>query len=758
MSQRGDREKAMVKYKATRLSQNALSKKRPDLVEEWDYELNKDLTPDKITASSGEKVWWKCRKCNHSWQATVAHRNDGRGCPVCAGRIVVAGINDLATINPRLATEWDYESNKLTPQQVTARNNIKAAWICSVCGWHWKSAISTRNNGAGCPNCHKNFHTSLPEQIVFFYLKKGFPDSVNGYDIRYGGKVKEVDIYIPSLKIAIEYDGSRWHKDAKRDLLKTQFLNNAGIELIRIREKGCTPLNDLSHQIWVEYNSSNYEYLIAGIDDTIQHINETHGTSVNIPINLKEDFNTILGDFETYKKEMSLAHRYPDIASEWNYSKNGLVTPHLISAGSNKRFWWICNTCGYSWQTAIKTRVNGHNCPCCSGNVVRQGYNDLQTMCPDLSLEWDRVKNTELTPETISYRSNKSVWWLCHKCGFSWSARLADRSAGIGCPACAGKIAVAGRTDLATTNPKLAEEWDYSKNNGLTPQMVVGGSNKKVWWICGKCSHSWRADIYSRNSRGHGCPVCGRKNRKRSINPNHILSLVSPDLASEWDFARNGELHPDHITFGSGINVHWICQSCGHHYQASPNDRANGHGCPLCAVQKQTESWRKRCLERNNFHQWCQEHEKEYLIQEWDCGGNSGQIPKDFSAGSNKRVQWVCGICGHKWSATISNRTRGSGCPNCYNLRRKSEKNTSPAKGTNALPVWCKQNDREDLLFEWDDKKNKYPPDHYTFGSHVKVWWKCTNGHEWLAEIKSRTIQGNKCKKCYQEERKKLLK
>lgn len=749
MAQRGNRAAAVEKYKATRLAQNALSEKRPDLVEEWDYELNGELTPDHVTASTSRKVWWKCKKCNQSWEATVAHRNIGRGCPVCAGRRLVAGVNDLATINPKLASEWDYDNNELTPQQVSARNNIKAAWVCSVCGHHWKAVVATRNGGTGCPQCQKNFHTSLPEQIAFFYVKQAFPDAVNGYTIRSKGKPRSVDIYIPSLSLAIEYDGSRWHKNVNRDLGKNLFLKEQGIQVVRLREKGCPNLEDDSYCITVEYTSSSYLYLTSGIVGVFNYINQQYGLSVAVSIDIEADFYEILSAFEKDKKEKSLAVVNPDLASEWDYKKNGAVTPNQVIAVSDKKFWWLCKECGYSWKATVSDRHYGSGCPRCSGNVVWEGVNDLQTKRPEVAVEWDYEKNLALYPEKVSYRGDKKAWWLCQKCGYSWNARVADRSAGIGCPACAGKAVAAGRTDLATVNPELAAEWDYMKNGELMPQMVVGGSNKKVWWKCKVCSHSWKTDVYSRHTAGHGCPVCGRKNRKRVLNPNNILSKVFPEIESEWDYEKNGKLLPENITFGSRTKVFWLCRECGHSWQATPNDRADGHGCPVCAIRKQSEERHRKSVESNNFLQWCKEKEKEYLLEEWDSDANCGQTPGNFSAGSNQSIGWVCRTCGHKWTATISNRGRGSGCPNCYDLRRKGEKNTHPVKGINALPIWCEQNDRITLLTEWHNDKNKYPPEYYTYGSHAKVWWKCADcEHEWEAVIKSRTTLGNGCPNC----------
>lgn len=54
----------------------------PRLCEEWDYENNKN-NPEEYCPNSNKKVWWKCNKCNHIWNATINSRNNGNGCPRC---------------------------------------------------------------------------------------------------------------------------------------------------------------------------------------------------------------------------------------------------------------------------------------------------------------------------------------------------------------------------------------------------------------------------------------------------------------------------------------------------------------------------------------------------------------------------------------------------------------------------------------------------------------------------------------------------
>lgn len=99
-----------------------------------------------------KKVWWTCDK-GHEWKAPVSNRNNGRGCPYCSGRFAIPGETDLATANPKLATEWHPTKNgALTPKTVAA-NSDKKVWWLGKCSHEWEARIGDRSRGNGCPIC-----------------------------------------------------------------------------------------------------------------------------------------------------------------------------------------------------------------------------------------------------------------------------------------------------------------------------------------------------------------------------------------------------------------------------------------------------------------------------------------------------------------------------------------------------------------------------------------------------------------------------
>ena len=131
---------------------NDLATLRPDLAAQWDGEKNGALTARDILPGSRRRAWWRCGK-GHSWQALVSARNAGEGCPYCAGKVVVPGENDLATLFPEIAAQWDRGRGGLTPEAVSAYSNRKAWWRCEK-GHSWQAVIAGRTKrGTGCPYC-----------------------------------------------------------------------------------------------------------------------------------------------------------------------------------------------------------------------------------------------------------------------------------------------------------------------------------------------------------------------------------------------------------------------------------------------------------------------------------------------------------------------------------------------------------------------------------------------------------------------------
>ncbi len=122
----------------------------PDLVPEWAGE--NEIRPEDVSYGSNKKIIWNGR-CGHTWEATAKNRGNNHGCPYCSGNKVLKGVNDLATLFPELAAEWDESNRPLMPDMVSRKANREVTWKCHRCGQTWRSRIADRTDGHGCPVC-----------------------------------------------------------------------------------------------------------------------------------------------------------------------------------------------------------------------------------------------------------------------------------------------------------------------------------------------------------------------------------------------------------------------------------------------------------------------------------------------------------------------------------------------------------------------------------------------------------------------------
>ena len=563
---------------------NDLATLNPKLAAEWDYEKNYPLLPEQVTKSSGKKVWWVCNK-GHEWQTTIAKRNvDGLGCPYCSGRYPIAGENDLQTVNPLLAKEWHPTKNgNLTPQMVLPNSDKSVYWICPFCKHEWKAKISNRNHNQGCPNCAKRNKTSFPEQAVFYYIKHVFSDAINSYTDIFSNQM-ELDIYIPSKKIGIEYDGI-YHDGQKRDILKYNICKENKIYLIRISEVQRENIMELCDYFIPSKYLRPYD---GGLDKTIQELFSLLDIS-NVEINISKDKNKIYEQYLTKLKANSLAEKYPSIAKEWHPTKNGNLNPDMFNWGSSDKVWWRCNICGNEWEATIASRTsNNAGCPICAKKRTKQGQlkhhlkngkNTLIAKYPEIAKEWNYTRNTNLDISQITPNSNEKMWWICNK-GHEWKTTVNSRTRGTKCPYCSGKKVLTGVNDLVTKNPTLAQLWNQQKNN-IFPNEIMEKSNKKVWWICDK-GHEWEATVASMTRTGK-CPYCSGHKVLSGFND---LKTLRPDLMEEWDYKENESIKPNEITVHSGKKAWWICKKCGNKWYAVIDSRSKGHGCPFCARER----------------------------------------------------------------------------------------------------------------------------------------------------------------------------
>jgi hypothetical protein len=214
----------------------------------------------------------------------------------------------------------------------------------------------------------------------------------------------------------------------------------------------------------------------------------------------------------------SLADLFPEVARRWDHSRNGQLTPKIVTPHSNLRVYWICDN-GHSHQGIIGDRSRGIGCPFCQhlGSKYTMPCDSLSAMNPDLASQWHPTRNGASTPNTTPPNSSMYVWWICKTDPtHEWQATVSNRNGRMsGCPFCTGKR-VDPKSSLAAVCPRLIAEWHPRRNGDLRPEQVTPFSKRKVWWQCSATpQHEWEATVSNRHGRKSGCPHCYTISRAR---------------------------------------------------------------------------------------------------------------------------------------------------------------------------------------------------------------------------------------------------
>ena len=414
------------------------------IIKEWSD--NNELRPTQVVKGATGKFLWKCLKCGHEWPATLSNRIANKsGCPACAGKVVIKGINDLASNFPLIASEWDWEKNDKTPEEYAAKSHKSVYWKCPICGHSYPMVIQNRTDqNQGCPLCAKRFQSSFPEQAILYYVKKSFPDAVNKCREVLGGKY-ELDVYIPSKKIGIEYDGARWHDSSSaNDMNKYIACKEAGIKLIRVCEKVDENENAIADKIILSnYNQrKNLSQLVPAIEELMAYL------GIHQTINVEKDDIRIREQYYQEFKENSAGALYPELLDEWYQEENGSITLFRLSPKDDQqKYSWKCSKCGNVWKTTVYHRaIRGQGCRKCGYRIVGRKISknrldkngSLHDRFPEIAKEWDYSNNGGITPRDIAAFENKKRYWICPKCKKSYDAKVSDRiTKNTGCRYCA---------------------------------------------------------------------------------------------------------------------------------------------------------------------------------------------------------------------------------------------------------------------------------------------------------------------------------
>lgn len=413
-----------------------LATKFPTIASEWDYSKN-EKGPEEYLPYSNQPVHWVC-EAGHQWEEKINNRTaNGLDCPYCGGSRPIPGTNDLGTLYPWLAEQWNQKENgDIRPSDVFPKSNKRVSWICTR-GHEWKTKIYHRTDGTNCPYCagikpiigETDLETLEPE------IARQWHPILNG-DHR------------PSEFTRFSHHEAWWICDNGHEYPAPIYRRSRGCGCSICDSKTIIPgINDLSTR--APNLSTEWDYTKnIGIspDQVALHSNtKYHWICSLCGHSWKVSPNNRASGTECPKcaghvvdpEVNSFAAINPLLISQWDLEKNKPLTVWDVAAYDNRDYYWICEH-GHSFPSCPANRTKGTKCPYCAGKLPIVGKNDFATICPKAASEWHPTKNGERLPEHYLPNSHEDIWWMCSK-GHEWKASIESRTRGARCKICSNR-------------------------------------------------------------------------------------------------------------------------------------------------------------------------------------------------------------------------------------------------------------------------------------------------------------------------------
>lgn len=423
-------------------------------------------------------------------------------------RQIIAGVNDLASQFPAIASEFDLALNAPhSPQTVMVSSGKSFFWTCPR-GHSYSMKVANRTSSKqNCPFCAN-------KRVLrgFNDLHSNRPDLAAEWDKEANADLNPSEVFVGSTK-RVFWRCRKGHRFEAKIRSRSERGTSCAVCANLVVLEGFNDLASTHPEIATEWDYEGNGALspnevVSGSEKKVVWKCPNAHSYTSTPRNRVLGSGCTVCSGQVVQVGFNdLATSKPEIATEWDYEKNRPVTPENVTAGSNKRFNWLCPR-GHSYGATVIARTSGRGCPFCAGQKLLAGYNDLPTTHPELSKKWDYAKNAPLVPEQFSMGSTRRVHWLCER-GHSHLGGINSKANGNGCPVCADQQVLAGYNDLGTLFPEIAAEWDYEKNAPTTPSEVLRGTARKYFWVC-SAGHSFRQTVLSRTYGGTGCPRCAK--------------------------------------------------------------------------------------------------------------------------------------------------------------------------------------------------------------------------------------------------------
>ena len=499
----------------------------PELVDEWDFTANQEQgwSPETTTARSSRRVWWICRTCSHRWIATPNNRSRGNGCQKC-GVERRRKVRQKPPSEKSLATLYPRAAQDWHPTK-NKPDTPKDVYAKSEVPRWWR-----------CQQGHEEF--TPPKRRV-----KGVGDGgctvcggrtvLAGFNDLATTYPHIAELWDTERNDALGIKVTEVSAGSMRNVWWTCSAGHSTQQTVktRVRSAGCSRCHILGRsRIEIELGCEL--------------------AAVGVPVQETPDSRWTIGDARVQLDIVVPSWKLIIEFDGWHWHK-----------GRKKAADDLAKTMQLQGQGWTVIRLRDRLDALTSHDVVVDFYDGALVVTKELLLQ---IRGEGYcVPRIDEYLASESPW----------AEYEANR-----------KLHVEREKSLLSEFPDLAAEFDYELNNGLRPEALHPGTNRRVFWHCSVCDHQWETAVNARTTgRRTGCPSCKGRNhaqRRRTPKPGQSLAEQYPHLAAEWDYRKNPAA-PDSYRPFSFDEAWWLCPDKNHSYKSVIASRSHaGNGCPIC--------------------------------------------------------------------------------------------------------------------------------------------------------------------------------
>lgn len=599
---------------------------------------------DKIQSDGKHRIMWKCicdcgntkivggsdlksgntTSCGCFKKELFSKRYKGVSRPDMVGKNIIPLLEieqKLCEINPYVKIIGEYKG-------ITRHCDVE----CVKCGHIWSPALHTLIKGHGCPVCSKS-SSSFMENFIFVSLSSVMgEDNVKHRDRKTIGK--ELDIYLPQYKYAVEIGSWYWHQDkVENDLLKYDLCKKNNIRLRVIYDSFIGDEKPFKEcEIYKENLGQEDTHII--LREIVLSVFEDLGLEIDVE---SIDWKSIANIAHFMSARMTTADFVEKLA---------IIVPNIEVLGEYKGFKHLievrCRECGYKYSARCSSLFKGHGCRKCGRKLVAKKLSYSHNVFVSKLKEI----NPNVIVDDIYVNSKSKIKIHCDECGYVWSATPASLLSGKGCSRCYHRRSAITR---ATSYSDFIKEFEEKGNPHIKIVGEYKAKSKKIEVMCNRCCKHWFAtgrDLCN----GHGCNYCDGNAQLNHEEFIRRLSLSNSNITALGTYSRADE------------KILVKCNICGYEWtpRAIALIKTNPNGCPHCANHKTSE----RCRFSHDMY-------VERLAEV-----NTDVEVIHLYKTMNDKILHRCKLCGNEWMISPSRMLNGKAvCQICSSRINKSQKN-----------------------------------------------------------------------------------